>query len=76
MRLRARSIRSTAGIKGSFIAVFPPPVLGLGMLGGFKMQLEDRGALGYAALADATQEFIKRASQTPKLGPMFSSYQN
>ncbi len=64
-----------AGIKGSFIAVFPPPVLGLGTLGGFKMQLEDRDALGYAALADATQEFIKRASQTPELGPTFSSYQ-
>jgi multidrug efflux pump len=65
-----------AGIKGSFIAVFPPPpVLGLGTLGGFKMQLEDRGALGYSALADATQAFIKRASQTPELGPTFSSYQ-
>jgi multidrug efflux pump len=37
--------------------------------------LEDRGALGYAALADATQAFIKRASQTPELGPTFSSYQ-
>lgn len=63
-------------IKGSFIAVFPPPpVLGLGTLGGFKMQLEDRGALGYEALNDATQAFIKRASQTPELGPTFSSYQ-
>ncbi|MGI4812302.1 MAG: efflux RND transporter permease subunit [Janthinobacterium lividum] len=68
--------RSYAGIKGSFIAVFPPPpVLGLGTLGGFKMQLEDRGDLGYEQLANATQEFIKRASQTPELGPTFSSYQ-
>jgi multidrug efflux pump len=65
-----------AGIKDSYIAVFPPPpVLGLGTLGGFKLQLEDRGALGYTALADATQAFIKRASQTPELGPTFSSYQ-
>ena len=65
-----------AAIKGSFIAVFPPPpVLGLGTLGGFKLQLEDRGALGYASLNDATQAFIKRASQTPELGPTFSSYQ-
>ncbi len=65
-----------AAIKGSFIAVFPPPpVLGLGTLGGFKLQLEDRGALGYSALNDATQAFIKRASQTPELGPTFSSYQ-
>ncbi|TCK39002.1 multidrug efflux pump [Paraburkholderia sp. BL8N3] len=65
-----------AAIKGSFIAVFPPPpVLGLGTLGGFKMQLEDRGALGYEALNNATQAFIKRAAQTPELGPTFSSYQ-
>jgi multidrug efflux pump len=39
------------------------------------LQLEDRGALGYTALSDATQAFIKRASQTPELGPTFSSYQ-
>jgi multidrug efflux pump len=65
-----------AGIKGSFIAVFPPPpVLGLGTLGGFKMQLEDRGALGYEQLDAAAQAFIKRAAQTPELGPTFSSYQ-
>jgi multidrug efflux pump len=63
-------------IKGAFIAVFPPPpVLGLGTLGGFKFQIEDRGALGYAALNDATQAFLKRAAQTPELGPTFSSYQ-
>ncbi|VVD94159.1 transporter [Pandoraea eparura] len=63
-------------MKDSFIAVFPPPpVLGLGTLGGFKLQIEDRGALGYAALNDATQAFIKKASQAKELGPMFSSYQ-
>ncbi|QBC32080.1 efflux RND transporter permease subunit [Pandoraea sp. XY-2] len=63
-------------MKDSFIAVFPPPpVLGLGTLGGFKLQIEDRGALGYAALNDATQAFIKKASQTKELGPTFSSYQ-
>jgi multidrug efflux pump len=63
-------------IKDSFIAVFPPPpVLGLGTLGGFKMQLEDHGALGYEALNRATQDFVKRASQTKELGPTFSNYQ-
>ncbi|MGF6779301.1 efflux RND transporter permease subunit [Paraburkholderia sp. GAS334] len=63
-------------IKGSYTAVFPPPpVLGLGTLGGFKMQLEDRGSLGYTALNDAAQAFIQRAAQTPELGPTFSSYQ-
>jgi multidrug efflux pump len=65
-----------AGIKGSYIGVFPPPpVLGLGTLGGFKLQLEDRGALGYTALNDATNAFIKAAAKAPELGPLFSSYQ-
>jgi multidrug efflux pump len=65
-----------ASVKGSFIAVFPPPpVMGLGTLGGFKMQLEDRAALGYTQLNTATQAFIKRAASTPELGPTFSSYQ-
>ncbi|HEY4349799.1 MAG TPA: efflux RND transporter permease subunit, partial [Paraburkholderia sp.] len=65
-----------ASIKGSFVAVFPPPpVLGLGTLGGFKMQIEDHGSVGYAALNDAAEAFVKKASQTPELGPTFSSYQ-
>jgi multidrug efflux pump len=65
-----------AGMKDAFIAVFPPPpVLGLGTLGGFKLQIEDRGALGYAQLDDATQAFIKRAQEAPELGPLFTSYQ-
>ncbi|HTH77056.1 MAG TPA: efflux RND transporter permease subunit [Trinickia sp.] len=68
--------RQYAGIKGAFVAVFPPPpVLGLGTLGGFKLQLEDRGALGYAQLDEATQAFIKRAQAAPELGPLFTSYQ-
>ncbi|KKB64992.1 transporter [Robbsia andropogonis] len=63
-------------IKGAFLAVFPPPpVLGLGTLGGFKLQIEDRGSQGYTALYDATQAFMKRAAQAPELGPTFSSYQ-
>ncbi|WP_206995494.1 efflux RND transporter permease subunit [Trinickia mobilis] len=65
-----------SGMKDAFIAVFPPPpVLGLGTLGGFKLQIEDRGALGYAQLDDATQVFIKRAQSAPELGPLFTSYQ-
>jgi len=65
-----------AEIKGAQIATFPPPpVSGLGTLGGFKLQLEDRGALGYEALNEATQAFIKAASKAPELGPMFTSYQ-
>ncbi|MDR3411549.1 MAG: efflux RND transporter permease subunit [Formivibrio sp.] len=65
-----------AGIHDAFIAVFPPPpVLGLGTVGGFKMQIEDRGALGYAELNKAANDFMAAASKAPELGPMFSSYQ-
>ncbi|WP_343720303.1 efflux RND transporter permease subunit, partial [Achromobacter dolens] len=63
-------------IQQAFIAVFPPPpVLGLGTLGGFKLQLEDRSALGYAELDKAKQAFLAKARQTPELGPAFSSYE-
>ena len=66
----------SAAIKGAYIGTFPPPpVSGLGTLGGFKLQIEDRGALGYEALNDATQKFLKRASEAPELGPSFTSYQ-
>ncbi|MCM8737783.1 efflux RND transporter permease subunit [Azospirillum sp. A1-3] len=65
-----------AGLKEAFVAIFPPPpVMGLGQLGGFKMQLEDRGNLGYEALSGAVNAFVKRAAQTPELGPTFSAYQ-
>ncbi|HEV3106741.1 MAG TPA: efflux RND transporter permease subunit [Trinickia sp.] len=64
------------GLKGAFIAVFPPPpVIGLGTLGGFKLQIEDRGALGYSQLHEATQAFIKRAHDAPELGRVFTNYQ-
>ncbi|MBN3759256.1 efflux RND transporter permease subunit [Burkholderia sp. Ac-20365] len=65
-----------SGIKGAFVAVFPPPpVLGLGTLGGFKLQIEDQHAAGYTALDNATQAFLKAASKAPELGPEFSTYQ-
>ncbi|NGM86856.1 efflux RND transporter permease subunit [Parapusillimonas sp. SGNA-6] len=63
-------------IKGSFIAVFPPPpIMGLGTVGGFKLQLEDRAALGYEQMDAVTKQFLAKASQAPELGPAFSSYQ-
>jgi len=65
-----------SAIKESFIAVFPPPpVMGLGTLGGFKLQIEDRSALGYAELDAAAQAFVAAAQKAPELGPTFSSYQ-
>jgi multidrug efflux pump len=62
--------------KSTFAAVFPaPPVMGIGSLGGFKLQLEDRGDLGYDALYKATQDFMAEAAKAPELTPLFSTYQ-
>jgi multidrug efflux pump len=65
-----------AGIKDAFIAMFPPPpVAGLGVVGGFKLQIEDRTGQGYEALDAATKAFIAKAYQTPELAGIFSGYQ-
>jgi hydrophobe/amphiphile efflux-1 (HAE1) family protein len=64
-----------AGIQDAFVAVFPPPpVNGLGTVGGFKLELEDRAGLGEAALNDATQAILGRGYQTPQLAGLFSGY--
>ena len=68
--------RKFAGIEDAFVMVFPPPaVMGLGTVGGFKLQLEDRAGLGYEALYEATQALVGRAWQTPGLAGVFSGYQ-
>jgi multidrug efflux pump len=64
------------GIEDAFIAMFPPPpVQGLGTIGGFKMQIEDRTGQGYQALDEATKAFLAKAMQAPELAGLFSSYQ-
>jgi hydrophobe/amphiphile efflux-1 (HAE1) family protein len=64
-----------ASIQSAFIAIFPPPpVQGLGTIGGFRLQLEDRAGLGYEALYNATQEVLKRAAATPELGNLFTAF--
>jgi multidrug efflux pump len=76
LRIAAELNKRFSGIKEAFVAVFPPPpVLGLGTLGGFKLQIEDQQAAGYTALDNATQAFLKEAAKTPELGPAFSTYQ-
>ncbi|WP_236212032.1 efflux RND transporter permease subunit [Metapseudomonas otitidis] len=67
-----------AGIQDAYIAIFPPPpVQGLGTIGGFRLQVEDRGGLGYEELYKQTQNIIAKARQLPELNPMsvFTSYQ-
>ncbi len=66
-----------AGIEDAFIAIFPPPpVQGLGTIGGFKLQIEDRAGLGYDALAQATNAFLAAARAAPELTGVFSGYRS
>ena len=67
-----------AEIQDAYIAIFPPPpVQGLGTIGGFRLQVEDRGNLGYEELYQQTQNILAKARQLPELDPMslFTSYQ-
>jgi multidrug efflux pump len=62
-------------VNDAFIAIFPPPpVQGLGTIGGFKLQVEDRTDLGYEALDSAMKAVEGKAMQAPQLAGVFSSY--
>ncbi len=64
------------GIKDAFIAIFPPPpVMGLGTIGGFKLEIEDRGDAGDAALNDAVKKVTEEAAKVPELSRVFSGYE-
>ncbi|MBH3437540.1 efflux RND transporter permease subunit [Pseudomonas luteola] len=65
-----------SSIQDSVIAIFPPPpVQGLGSIGGFRVQIEDRGNLGYNELFAQTQNIIAKSQSVPELAGLFSSYQ-
>ncbi|NII55535.1 efflux RND transporter permease subunit [Luteibacter sp. SG786] len=65
-----------ASIQDAYIAIFPPPpVNGLGTIGGFRMQIEDRSGLGFEELFKQTQGIIAASQKTPELAHLFTSYQ-
>jgi multidrug efflux pump subunit AcrB len=55
--------------------VAPPPVMGIGNAGGFRMMVEDRGGRGPLALQAATYAMMGRAAQTPGLAQVFSVFE-
>jgi multidrug efflux pump len=62
-------------LSNAFIAIFPPPpVQGLGTIGGFKLQVEDRADQGYVALDKAIKAVEAKAAKAPELARVFSSY--
>lgn len=62
-------------IDEAFVAIFPPPpILGLGSTGGFKLQIEDRASLGFDTLFANLQKVMNAAYQEPALTGVFSSF--
>jgi hydrophobe/amphiphile efflux-1 (HAE1) family protein len=74
--IAARLNAELASIQDAYVVVFtPPPVLGLGSLGGFKAQVEDRGDAGPEALYAAVQDALGKAAKNPALAGLLSTYQ-
>ncbi len=63
-------------IQEAFVAIFPPPpVQGLGQVGGFKLYVEDRASLGFEELYTQLQNSLAKGRETPELAGLFSSFQ-
>ncbi len=63
------------GIQEAFVAIFPPPpVQGLGTVGGFKLYIEDRAGLGLDSLYRETVATLQKGNQTKELAGLFSSF--
>ena len=71
-----RKTIAQANIQEAYIVVAgTPPVDGLGMLGGFKLQVEDRANLGYPALQAATFQLVGAAmAQTNKITQALTTF--
>ena len=68
--------RRFSEIQDAFIAVFPPPpVQGLGSVGGFKLYVEDRAGQGFEELYAQLQGSLNAGRQRPELAGLFSSFQ-
>jgi multidrug efflux pump len=64
-----------AGMRDAIIAIFPPPpVQGLGTIGGFKLEVEDRTDQGDAALNRAMMQVQMKAAEDPALAGVFSNF--
>jgi len=64
------------GIQEAVVAIFPPPpVQGLGTVGGFKLYVEDRGSAGFEELYGQLQASLAEGRTAPSLAGLFSSFQ-
>ncbi|WP_442680660.1 efflux RND transporter permease subunit [Sphingomonas sp. ASY06-1R] len=60
--------------EGNILVIPPPPVQGIGTGGGWKMNIEDRGGLGYAALEKAAFAMMGAANQSEGISSAFTTF--
>ncbi|MFG0284453.1 MAG: efflux RND transporter permease subunit, partial [Phycisphaerales bacterium JB039] len=64
-----------ADVRTAVAVAFPPPSLpGLGMAGGFSMQIQDRGALGLPALEQVAREFVEDGETQSALTGLYTGF--
>jgi multidrug efflux pump len=64
-----------ASVQEAYIGVFPPPaVQGLGVVGGFKLQVEDRAGVGLGALQGTAMKLMLAAAKSPALQGTFTTF--
>jgi len=74
--IQGQLFRRLSSIQDAFIIpVLPPPVMGIGTAGGFRIMVEDRGGQGSEALRAATESLVTRAAQTPGIAATFSLFE-
>jgi multidrug efflux pump len=75
MAIAGKLQRKYGALGNAMIAIFPPPpVNGLGTIGGFKLQVEDRTDQGDEMLNRAMADVQQKAAKDPALAGVFSSF--
>ncbi|MBE7385134.1 MAG: efflux RND transporter permease subunit [Leptolyngbya sp. SIO1E4] len=60
--------------QASIFAINPPAIMGLGSVGGFVFQLQDRGGNDLNDLLQIKDELVARANERPELHEVFSTF--
>jgi hydrophobe/amphiphile efflux-1 (HAE1) family protein len=67
--------QNLAQVEGAYIAAFPPPpIRGMSVVGGFKLQIQDRTNAGIDALQSTVNEMIAKGNQQPGMAGLFTTF--
>jgi HAE1 family hydrophobic/amphiphilic exporter-1 len=56
------------------LALQPPPIMGLGMAGGFEVRVQDRGGAGLESLAQVGNDFVHKGMTDPVITRLNNSF--